>query len=45
MKKKHYEKPFIEIIDAEQNAPLVCTSGGNLGSPGNYDDGGDPFSA
>lgn len=41
--KKKYEKPQIEIFSLQNQAPLICTSGGGLGNPGDYDNGGNPF--
>lgn len=42
-KKKTYESPTIEVISVEQEAPLVCTSGGGFGNPGNPGNGGNPY--
>ncbi len=43
LNKKTYEKPFTRVFLLQRQSPLVCTSDGNLGNPGDYEDGGDPF--
>lgn len=42
MEKTNYITPQVEILDFKFEGAL-CTSGGGLGAPGDYENGGDPF--
>lgn len=41
--KKKYERPKMKVFELVSQGPLICTSGGPLNNPGDYDDGGNPF--
>lgn len=41
--KLKYEKPAMQVYELQRQVPIICTSGGGLGSPGGYDNGGDPW--
>ena len=41
--KRKYEKPSMQVFELQKQVPIICTSGGGLNSPGDYEDGDDPF--
>ena len=42
-RKKTYERPLLQVFELQKQVPIICTSGRGLNSPGDYEDGDDPF--
>lgn len=42
MKKRHYDKPSMKVVELQHRTMLLAGSG--LNAPSNYPGGGDPFS-